>query len=390
MGASLLLLAQSTNLNLDVFRFRPQESAVLNQVVGMAILLVLIVAAGVGVYFWLRRRSWVREMAQQREEARLRLMISELNLGRTEVELLRTILGAGESAGDTAEVLDLMESRQDFEEAVARFRDRNPNHAALKRISQLRQRLDYGFSNIRNPFNDTRMLAPGTRMRCRIRTPKREVSFLTSLVGVNEHNFIIRPPTSKGKPVTLGGVRELHFLVSRENDAQYEFSTSVEGQLPSGLKPVLVKHTRAISRMLFRNAERVDTNIPVQLFVIRQEYAQERAVGNLRALDSQYRIDTVLKDLSIGGALAFAEGQHDRLHDGDMAVFRLPDAQIKGDIVAQVVGIFPRGEGGNTQLHLQFVGMKELNRLKLGKYMARLKEAAPPPPTGERPAPAAS
>ena len=369
MAGMLYFLAQSVNLEMKFLRFRADTAAALNGVVGVVLLGAVMVAAGVGAFFYIRRRRWAEQMAEQREEARLRLMVSELNLTRTEIELLRTLLGGG----DTADVLELMESRDRFEEAVLQFRQANPNHPTLRRVSQLRQRLEYGFSNVRNPFVDTRMLAPGARLRCRIRTPKREVNFLTTLLAVNEHQFIIRPPTAKGKPVNLGGLRELNFRVSRENDAEYEFTCAVEGQLPTGARPVMCGHTRSISRLLFRNADRVQVDIATEFYVIRQEFTNERTAGHLRALDSQFRFDGAIKDISIGGALAATQDSQERLHEGDMVVFHLPAAQIKDDLVAQVVGMFGRDDG-STAVHLQFLGMRELNRLKLGKYLVSLKK----------------
>lgn len=368
MASLIPFLAQSTNLDMRFLRFRAQDTATTYGIIGMVVLVVVILAAGVGVFFYLRRRRWAEEVAQSREEARLRLMVSELGLTRTEIQLLQRLL----DGGDTAEILELMESRDAFEDAVRGFREANPDDPALRRMAQLRQRLEYGFNNVRNPFVDTRMLAPGTRLRCRIRLPQREVNFLTAILGVNEHHFIIRPPTAKGKPVNLGGLRELHFRVSRDNDAEYEFSCPIEGQLPTGNRAVMCAHTRSISRLLFRNADRIEVDIPTELYVIRQEFTNERTAGHLKALDSQYRMNGAIRDISIGGALMIAEGHHDRLHDGDMIVFRLPAAQIKDDLVGQVVGLLPLDDG-TTQIHLQFLGLRELNRLKLGKFLVSLK-----------------
>jgi c-di-GMP-binding flagellar brake protein YcgR len=356
--------------DLGSLRFRGSAAEGINSVIAAGLLVVVLIGAAIGAFFYLRSRRRMTELAEQREEARLRLMVTELNLGRSEVQMLQTLLGGA----DTADLLELMESRDTFEAAVQRFREAQPNHAMLKRISQLRQRLEYGFSNVRNPFVDTRMLAPGTRLRCRIRLPSREVSFLTTLLAVNEHQFIIRPPTAKGKPVGLGNLRELQFRVSREHDAEYEFTCNVDGQLPTGAKPVMCAHTRDISRMLFRNADRIEVGIPTEFYVIRQEFANERTAGHLRALDSQYRFDGEIKDISIGGALVLADGGQDRLHEGDMVVFRLVDAQIKDDVVGQVMGLFARDDG-KTQVHLQFLGLRELNRLKLGKFLVSLKQS---------------
>jgi hypothetical protein len=374
MSGPLWYLAQGTNLDLRVFQFRPQAGNVSNQVVAAIVVAVLVVVLGTVAYFFFRRRRHLVELNLQREEARLRLLMSELNLGESEQRLMEVLAGS-EEPGD---LIPLLESRKEFEETLLRFRDANPDHPALRRMSSLRQRLEYGFSNHRNPFVDTRMLAPGLRMRCKIGLPKRDVTFLTTLLGVNEDHFIIRPPTAKGKPVSLGSQSHLQFRVSRENDAEYEFTARVIAQLPTGNQAVLLAHTRDISRMLFRHANRVVTAIAVQFFVIRQEFAADRSAAQLKVLDSQYRFDGSIVDLSIGGALVMAKGRQERLHEGDVVVFRLPGAQMRDDVVSQVVGSLSM-EAEDTQIHLQFMGMKELNRLKLSKFLAALKESAAPP-----------
>jgi len=385
MSGPLWYLAQGTNLDLRVFQFRPQAGNVSNQVVAAIVVAVLVVVLGTVAYFFFRRRRQLEELNLQREEARLRLLMSELNLGESEQRLMEVLAGS-EEPGD---LIPLLESRKEFEETLLRFRDANPDHPALRRMSSLRQRLEYGFSNHRNPFVDTRMLAPGLRLRCKIGLPKREVTFLTTILGINEDHFIIRPPTAKGKPVSLGSLSHLQFRVSRENDAEYEFTSRVIAQLPTGNRAVLLAHTRDIARMLFRHADRVSSEIATQFFVIRQEFAADRSAAQLKVLDSQYRFDGNIVDLSIGGALVMAKGRQERLHEGDVVVFRLPGAQMRDDVVSQVVGSLSL-EAEATQLHLQFMGMKELNRLKLSKFLTTLKESSLPPAAGEeRAAPAA-
>ena len=366
-------------IDLSAIKFRGDEGMALNGVIGAVLLAIVIIAGGVFAFFYIRRRRWAEEVAQQREDARLKLMVTELNLGRTEVQLLQTIT----NGGDTAELLELLESRDRFEETVQKYLGEHPGDPIASRIAGLRQRLEYGFNNVRNPFVDTRMLAPGTRMRCTIRTPKRDVSFLTAVLGANERQFVIRPPTAKGKPVSIGNLRELQFRVAREHDAEYEFSCPVQGQLPTGNRAVLLGHTRTISRLLFRNADRIQVEIPSEFYVIRQEFTSDRTVGSLRALDSQYRFDGAIKDISIGGALVIAPTSGERLHEGDMVVFKLPVAQIKDDIVGQCVGLYGSDEAA-AHVHLQFMGLRELNRLKLGKYLVSLKKEGAAYSTGTK------
>ncbi len=107
--------------------------------------------------------------------------------------------------------------------------------------------------------------------------------------------------------------------------------------------------------------------------MIRQEVAHDRTAGSLKAMDSQYKIAGTIRDLSMGGALVVGTSQHEQLHDGDMIVFTLPEANIREPLVTQVVGILPL-EDGRIQFHLQFQGLKELNRLKLARFLTSLKE----------------
>lgn len=380
------LRKQSINLDLDVFQFSPGVGGAVNTIIATVVVVILLIAGGaVSVYFFRQRRR-MGEMAEEREEARLRLMRAELNLKTTDMALLSTIAGSDLPT----ELMPLMESRPTFEEALQRFGQNNPTAPELKQANPLRQRLEFGFGNNRNPFTNTRMLSTGVRMRCKIRLPKGEITYLTTVLGINESQFIIRPPSSKGKPVDLTRLNSLQFLVGRENDGEYEFSAPIMGQQPMGLRAVMVGHTHDISRMLFRNAERVEIDLVAQFYVIRQELASDRTAASLKALDSQYVIEGTLRDLSLGGALVVGHSNQELLHDGDMIVFRLPQAQIREDLVSMVVGIIPMDDG-KVQFHLQFQGLKELNRLKLSRYLTNLKESPPSKaPPDETSAPAAS
>jgi c-di-GMP-binding flagellar brake protein YcgR len=278
-----------------------------------------------------------------------------------------------------------MQSKPLFERKVRQFREANPRNPAARKVGPLRQRLGYGFGNNRNPFVDTRMLAPGLKLQCRISTPKRQVSFLTALVAAGEDTFWIRPPTAKGKPVSLERLPELGFRVTRENDAEYEFTCRVVGQAPDGMRAVALAHTDQIHRMFFRNAPRIPLDLPAAFYVVRQEFSQEKSAAALKVRDSQFLVEGRVKDLSSGGALAMVPHAQQAPEAGDMLIFKLAPAQIKDDIVAEVLRLVPRDDG-NLQLHLQFAGLKELDRLKLNKYLTNLtQQGVAPVESGPRP-----
>ncbi|HEX7927578.1 MAG TPA: PilZ domain-containing protein, partial [bacterium] len=283
-----------------------------------------------------------------------------------ELRMVQEVTGSA----NPSDHLAMMESRPVFERRVKAFRERNPESPVLRRLGALRQRLGFGFGNNRIPFQDTRMLPAGQRIQCKIPHPKRELSFVTAVVASSETQFWVRPPSVKGKPVSLEKFAELGFRVSRENDAEYEFKCKVLGQSPTAMRPVALAHTDQIRRLFFRNAPRIPVDMAAQFYVVRQE-AAEKSHALLRARDSQFMINGKLKDLSVGGALALVAVDDTSPHDGDTLIFRLPAAQIRDDVVADVVRTVPQG-GNQLFVHLQFAGLKELDRLKLNKYLTNL------------------
>lgn len=355
-----ILLQIATGLDLETFKFVTTSNPVYNWVFAG------IVAVGLvyGVIYAVTRKRRLREQAMAREESRLRLLLTEFNLGEAENELLATLAGS-ESAMD---LIPLITARNAFEQSAANFRDFNPDHPAVKRIPQLRQRLGYGFGNLRNPFTSTRMLPGGIRAQCTIPREKRPVQFVTTLLAVGERAFYMKPPTAKGKPVNLSKIPELIFKVVRDQDAEYEFNARVLGQAQSGLNAVALEHTQSVRKLLFRNAPRVPVSLDVHFFVIKQEVAAERRHRTFKRHESQYSILGRMLDLSLGGLRLQAELPGQRPVEGDLVVFQLPEANIKDDMVAEIIDVaVPKPDW--IQLHMQFIGTKEINRLKLSKYL---------------------
>ena len=264
--------------------------------------------------------------------------------------------------------------RSRIREAAQEFREANPDDPAVKRIPQLRQRLGYGFGNLRNPFTNTRMLQPGLRMQCTVPHPKRPVRFVTTLLGGGERSFFVRPPTSKGKPVNLSRFPSLTFKVAREQDAEYEFTSNILGQTQTGTNAVAMEHTSSVQKLLFRNAPRIPMAIDVQFFVIKQEIAAERKHRVFKRQESQYSLHGRIEDLSLGGLRLVSELPEQRPAEGDILVFQLPQAHIKEDLVSEIIEILTPSPD-RIVLRAQLIGTKELNRLKLSKFLQDQKEA---------------
>jgi len=375
-------LAQAGGPDLSFWKIEKGGSAASNSVIITIMVVVLVGAAIAGIVIYVRNRIQATQRARERAQHRLKNVIEELGISPDDMSLISALT----SDKDVMAQVAALESRAAFEGAVRAFRDKRPDDPALRRVNALRQRLGFGFNNVRNPMNDTRLLPTGVKMQCRIGLPKRTVSFLTVLLGTSETQMSVRPPKSKGKPVDLTRFPTLTFRVSRENDAEYEFTCKVLGQSKSGVQAVGVAHTNEIRRLLFRNAVRVPVDFPAQFYVVRQDAIEDKARAALRPQDSQYVLTAQMRDLSIGGGLALVADPSQAPDTGDMVIFRLPEAQVQTDLVAQVVRRVDRTDG-QAQLHLQFAGIKELDRLKLNRFVLDQQEAmgsgSPPgSPTG--------
>jgi len=373
-----ILLQIATGLDLDVFKSKGPGNPVYNYV------LAGLLAAGIiyVVYYYITRRARLREQAMQREETRLRLMLTESDLGERERTMLEHLAGSSLPQ----DIQPLLTVRTAFESAAEKFRAEHADDPLLKRVPELRQRLGYGIGNPRNPFVSTRMLAPGLRLQCTLPGAKRSVTFVTTILGLGERAFFIKPPTARGNPADLTRFETLAFKLARERDAQYEFECRVMAQAQSGVRPVALEHSTSIRKLLFRNAPRVPFALDVHFFVVKQEVAAEHKHRTFKRHESQYSLLGKILDLSLGGLRLIAELPGQKPVEGDIVVFQLPQANIKDDLVAEVIGVVSPQQD-MIQMHMQFVGSKELNRLKLSKFLQVEQERqgqpaeAPPPPS---------
>lgn len=382
----LLQTKISTNLQLDVFKFRASEGSVATQFVFLGILVVIVFLTVIFLILYMRRRKRLNELGHAREETRFKLLLAEISLGPEGRKLIETFT----ESDDPGLNVTLLESRDAFEKTIVRFVNAYPDHAAIKQVPALRQRMGYGFGNPRYPFDNTRMLLPGGKMRCRIRIGGREHSFVTTILAVTERQFFLRAPTSRGKPVPMDDIPDAILRISRSDDAEYEFVSQILGLTPTNPPAMIFAHATEITKLLFRLAPRISVSVDTQFYVIRQEIAAERSHFKFKAQESQYALKGVVKDISLGGAMAELVVTNSAPQKGDVIIFRLPEAQIKEDVVAQVVGI-SRNSNQILNTHLEFVGMNELNRLKLNKFIQIVERSAPAPqPVQESPSPPAS
>ena len=181
---------------------------------------------------------------------------------------------------------------------------------------------------------------------------------------------------STGKPVSVGHVSLIPFKISREGDAEYEITAKVAGETPNEMKAVILEHSSDIQKLAFRNAPRMEVALEEKFYVVRQEIADNRGHSKFKAQDSQYSFVGSIKDLSSGGARGLFPLAKQNPEVGDWVMFRLPEAQILQNMVGEGVRLTPLDDS-KLQLHLRFTGIKEINRLKMNRYLEVLHAPGP-------------
>jgi hypothetical protein len=347
-------------MNTKVQEFQQSVASTFSETAILSVMAVLLVVLAIVLLFMFIRGLPDRQERQSRQDVRLEILLDELHLVDSDRELLEHI---GTSV-DPPRTVAMLESRKAFEEVVEEFRRNQAEDPALRRVPSLRQKLGYSFNNPRTPFDDTRMLLAGLRLQCRLPVA-REVSFLTGVMGVTEQFFYIRPPRLRGTVVDLRKFPELAFRITREDDAEYRFTARVAGQND---QLAALEHTREVQRLLLRQAPRVAVKIATRFFVVPQAVVADRGHTQFKEAESQYALDGNIEDLSIGGALVAMNAGEQSPQEGDLILFRLREAQISDSIVSTVIGVLRRSES-ILQVHCQYVGLRELQRLKISRYL---------------------
>ena len=361
------VLAQISGSQLKALRFRQPGSSSSSNI----LLMVLFVLAIVLLCLLLRstlRSHRIGAASGKIGKSQQRRILEELHLEDDDMQTLTTLAG-----GNTPnKLMPMLQSRIIYEDAVSLFRTQNPSDPILRRTPRLRQLLNYGFANPRNPFNDTRLLAPGLIIQVRIPLKSRQVRFVSRIMAVWEHQWLIRAPTAKGKPVNLTSIEGLILRISRENDAEYEFGVKLLGQSTGNLHTLALSHTATIQRLQFRAAKRVETTLNAKFHVLSDSYNTGTSRITKTSRDANYLFLGEMHDLSAGGALVTVSTGQRLPEVGQMMLFTLPEASISEDIVTQLVRVSQSTESDTQNLHLEFVGLPEHNRLKLARYIETL------------------
>lgn len=336
------------------------------------------VAAAVGLSFVayyqykkFKQQNAIKKVNSEKAALHLDVLTSRLGLEVQHKMTLEEIC----NSRDPNELIPVVEDPEKFEALAAEYKKKVPDKKQWKKIYSLRHKLGYDFHNRRAPFNNSQMLTAGLKLECAIPHRTKKIMFMSPILDASETSFVIKPPTVKGKAVNLKRYKYLICSIRRDDEAEYEFSVPIINQLTGNFNAIVLGHTRDIRKMFIREFERVELAIAANFCMIEESIMEDdenQAPMPVRLDSPLDSFDGTIIDLSLGGLKVHFTDPPAGADVGNLLVFRLPQANVREDLMARILRINPSKNG--VDYHLQFFRLRELARMKLNKMLHNVKK----------------
>ncbi len=276
------------------------------------------------------------------------------------------------NTNDPSILLEALMSSEMFEKFVDDYKNSNRfSKPELIKISTLRRNLQFNFKNLKFSFICSQMLEPGSHLEFQIRHNGKNIVFMSPILDSNETQMLIKPPTVKRRPANIKQFSELYCVVRRGNEAEYEFKLKILGQLVTDLNAVILGHTKNIRKLKIRISERLPMNMRMYFYLLTAEHYKFRQKTNKIQFKPK-KIFGKIKDMSSGGIKVEIEKMpQEGIKIGDVFLFHLPFASLRGNLAVSAVNIVSQKSKSN--IHMMFKDIDMLTHIKLNQYLHRKK-----------------
>jgi len=332
--------------------------------------IVTMIALSAVIFMHLQRKQRTEDqfakIAEEKANMQLEMKLSKMNLDKASKALVEKIVDSS-SARD---ILPMVQSVEFFEEKVKEYKKTHKDSEVFKQILTLRQKLGYEFGNRTVPFICTQMLAPDLKLECRIPHPEKRIMFMTPILDIGETRILIKPPTVKGKAANMKRFPKLIFKIRRDADAEYEFTLPVVNQVSGKMDAVVLGHTTEITKLFIRESERIALNLRTSFSLIPESELDNAEEDG--QLEEDIPFEGNITDMSAGGLKIVAGNLSIQMKTGGFIVFHLEGANLRENLIVQIARVST--DQRKTIINCQFIRMRDLTRMKINKFLHRLKK----------------
>ncbi|PCJ58997.1 MAG: hypothetical protein COA79_11600 [Planctomycetota bacterium] len=166
----------------------------------------------------------------------------------------------------------------------------------LMQTTKIRSRLATLSKEDFKPINSTEDLYSGLEVQLEVIGSRHEGTYDTLIASGSKNNLVVNSPSDKnGKKIHFDEDTEVKFTFSREDDAIYEFTTTVQGRFSGSIAAIVFHNTDKIKVMNIRRYKRVNPDFSIKLLGL------VNPSGDIHTIKS-FKNDTIsIFDISGGG-----------------------------------------------------------------------------------------
>lgn len=315
-----------------------------------------------------KKVTFLKQDYQEKEKMTSDTLIANLQLLPNEYQLLERISGST----SFKKIYKIIDSVHRFEAMVEAFKRIENNSRVLSQIFHLRHKLGFHHKNIKAPFICSQMLTAGEHLECSVQVGHQDILFISPIVKISEKFLAIKPPTKKNNPVSLSRFPAIHCKF-RCSDGVYEFKLPLIKQVFGEKNLIFLAHTHSIKKIVEREFERIEAAIDIELFLLadRQVHESTETLEELVNTGELPRLSGRIVDISLGGFRLITGYEQGAFGERAIVLFDIPEVNLKKKLQAQILEVFEKRK--RLSFHLQFFHLNDIERLKLNKFLSRLK-----------------
>lgn len=234
----------------------------------------------------------------------------------------------------------------------------------LLKLTKIRSRVAAKVKVHFKPINSTADLFSGLDLQLVVKSGPYAGTYDTTIASASVNNLVVHSPTLDGKKLFFEPGQKVDFTFSREDDAVYQFTTTVIGKYQGSLAAITFQNTSEIITSHVRKYTRISPNFLIKII------GMAAPNGDIHRIDSLKTEPVTISDISGGGMqlkIPPASKLLNYLEKGKILAFSIyiPEIGPIEELKGKIIRTDDIKEKKYTICSLEFVGINSKNRCRL-------------------------